>query len=99
MVHGPLLATYLAELIRAQSADRVIGGFEFRFTKPVFVGDEIRVQGTPVDGGADLAVVSGGDAVHAAASARYADRQLFRRGDQAGPFLSVRAGKPAGALR
>jgi hypothetical protein len=55
VVRGPLLAMYLAELTRAQSADRVIRGFEFRFTRPAFVGDEIRVLGTPVDGGIDLA--------------------------------------------
>jgi 3-methylfumaryl-CoA hydratase len=69
VVQGPLLAMYLAELTRAQSADRVIGGFEFRLTRPAFVSDEIRVQGTPVDGGIDLAVVSGGEAVHASATA------------------------------
>jgi 3-methylfumaryl-CoA hydratase len=72
VVQGPLLAIYLAELVRAHITDRTIGGFEFRLARPVFVGDEIRVHGTPVDGGADLAVVSGRDAVHASALARYA---------------------------
>jgi 3-methylfumaryl-CoA hydratase len=71
VVHGPLLAVYMAELARAHSAGRVLKSFEFRLSRPVFVGDEIRVQGTPEDDGADLAVVSGGDAVHASAKARY----------------------------
>ena len=72
VVHGPLLAVYMAELARTHSADRAIGGFEFRLSRPVFVGDEIRVQGAPQPDGADLAVVSGGDAVHASAKIRYA---------------------------
>jgi len=72
VVHGPLLAVYMTELVRAHSAGRGIQGFEFRLSRPVFVGDEFRVQGTPGDDGTDLAVVSGGDAVHASATARYA---------------------------
>jgi 3-methylfumaryl-CoA hydratase len=72
VVHGPLLAVYMAELLRAHSADRAIAGFEFRLSRPVFVGDEFRVQGTPGADGVELAVVSGGEAVHASAKARYA---------------------------
>ncbi len=68
VVHGPLLAVYLAELVRAKVPDRAIGDFTFRLQKPVFVGDDIRVQGTPGDP-IELAVVSGAGDVHASATA------------------------------
>ncbi|OBF17849.1 MaoC/PaaZ C-terminal domain-containing protein [Mycobacterium sp. ACS4331] len=68
VVHGPLLAVYLAELVRAQVPDRQIADFSFRLQKPVFVGDEIRVQGGPGDP-IELAVVSGAADVHASATA------------------------------
>ncbi|MGW0160006.1 MaoC/PaaZ C-terminal domain-containing protein [Mycobacterium sp. NPDC003323] len=69
VVHGPLLAIYLAELIRARAADRAVREFRFRLQRPVFLGDTIRVEGTPGPGGVDLAVTSGAGAVHATATA------------------------------
>jgi 3-methylfumaryl-CoA hydratase len=69
VVHGPLLAVLLAELVRAHQPDRQIGEFVFRLQKPVFVGDPIRVQGTPGDP-IELAVVSGAGDVHASAQAK-----------------------------
>ena len=73
VVHGPLLAIYMAELLRANSGGRSAGGFEFRLQRPVFVGDEIRVQGTPADNGSavELNVVSGNGITHASARATY----------------------------
>jgi 3-methylfumaryl-CoA hydratase len=71
VVHGPLLAIYMAELVRA--AARRPRKFEFALRKPVFVGDAIGVQGTPGDGTAELTVVSGDGTVHAQASAVLAD--------------------------
>lgn len=73
VVHGPLLVLYMAELARAHST-RPIKNFRFRLTKPVFVGDAIRVQGTPAADGAaaELAVVTGSGTVHASAQAEYA---------------------------
>lgn len=72
VVHGPLLAVYMAELVRARAAGRTIRKFEFRLNRPVFVGDAIEVQGTPDDDTVQLAVVSGGGAVHTSASVRLA---------------------------
>lgn len=73
VVHGPLLALYMAELARTRS-DRPVQRLRYRLTKPVFVGDAIRVQGTPtVDGStAELSVISGSGTVHASAQADYA---------------------------
>lgn len=46
VVHGPLTATYLAELPRRNSR-RPIAGFSFRARGPLFDGQPFRVQGTP----------------------------------------------------
>jgi 3-methylfumaryl-CoA hydratase len=70
VVHGPLLAVYMAELLRAH-APAAVARFEFRLQKPVFVGDDIRVEGTPSDSGVELAVVSGSESRHAAATAAF----------------------------
>lgn len=73
VVHGPLLALYMAELARTRS-DRPVQRLRYRLAKPVFVGDEIRVQGSPAADGAtaQLSVVSGSGTVHASAQADYA---------------------------
>lgn len=72
VVHGPLLALYMSELARTQS-DRPLRSFDFRLSKPVFVGDPIRAQGTPAADGdtAELSVISGAGTVHATATACY----------------------------
>lgn len=69
VVHGPLLALHMAELVRANASDRRIREFQFRLSKPVFLGDAIRVEGTPAAESVNLAVVSGAGTVHASANA------------------------------
>jgi 3-methylfumaryl-CoA hydratase len=71
VVHGPLLALYMAELPRDHGAD--IRTFDFRLSRPVFVADAIRVQGSPSDdcSPAELEVVSGDGTVHATGSASF----------------------------
>jgi 3-methylfumaryl-CoA hydratase len=69
VVHGPLLALYMAELVRSATAGDTIRDFSFRLQRPVFVGDPIRVEGTPSGSSIRLAVVSGAATVHATATA------------------------------
>jgi 3-methylfumaryl-CoA hydratase len=69
VVHGPLLALYMAELARAHG--HLLRSFEFRLRNPVFVGDPIEVRGAPDGSAATLEVVSGGG-VHASATASWA---------------------------
>lgn len=69
VVHGPLLAVYMAELVRAHAADRTLRELSFRLQRPVFLGDSIRVTGTPAGASVDLAVTSGASTVHASATA------------------------------
>ncbi|ORA31581.1 MaoC/PaaZ C-terminal domain-containing protein [Mycobacterium aquaticum] len=71
VVHGPLLAIYMAELLRAQDPGHRVARFDFRLRRPVFVGDRIRVQGEPADGAVNLSVVSGSGVAHATATATY----------------------------
>lgn len=66
VVHGPLLAIYLSELVRARAA---VGEFAFTLRRPVFVGDHFRVEGRPEGRTVSLAVVSGTDDVHVTAQA------------------------------
>lgn len=65
VVHGPLLATYLAELVRARSGQS-LRSFDFRLRKPLFLGDAFRLEGRPSGDGDDieLKIVSGTDTVH-----------------------------------
>ncbi len=60
VVHGPLLALYMAELLRANVNGRILRSFEFRLRKPVFVDEQICVEGTPAGDTVELAVVGGG---------------------------------------
>ncbi|MCX5045430.1 MaoC family dehydratase N-terminal domain-containing protein [Aldersonia sp. NBC_00410] len=72
VVHGPLLAVYMAEL--ARSNGKVLSNFEFRLQSPAILGDPLRVEGTPASnaGTVELAVVSGGGRVHASATGQFA---------------------------
>jgi len=68
VVHGPLLAIYMAGLLRTHGVEQDVRTFEFRLRRPVFLGDPFVVEGTPTDGGAELSVRSGEDDIHASAS-------------------------------
>lgn len=70
VVHGPLLALYMAELVRDRFGDRLIREFTFRLQRPAFLGDDIRVEGTPKGSTVALAVTSAGASIiHASATA------------------------------
>jgi 3-methylfumaryl-CoA hydratase len=53
IVHGPLIATYLMELYRAND-DRVLSKFSFRAVSPTFDIAPFKVQGKPTANGASL---------------------------------------------
>ncbi|MGE2713271.1 hypothetical protein ACQI4L_04350 [Mycolicibacterium litorale] len=69
VVHGPLLAIYMAEVPRRHLGGETIKHFEFKLTRAVFVEDPIDVQGTREGDDITLGVVGGGNAVHASARA------------------------------
>jgi 3-methylfumaryl-CoA hydratase len=67
VVHGPLLAMYMADLARMHG--HRLRSFEFRLRRPAFVGDAIEVQGTPDGDTLRMAVVSPDGSHHATATA------------------------------
>ncbi len=51
IVHGPLIATLLVDLVRRQRPDAQMRSFEFKAVRPTFDGRPMRVNGAPgVDG-------------------------------------------------
>ncbi len=53
VVHGPLIATLLADLVR-RHAGRPLRGFQFRANAPLFAGVPFRVIGRPSDDAVEL---------------------------------------------
>ena len=51
VVHGPLLATLLADLVRRNLPDAVLTRFEFRAVRPVFDGASFQLCGAPAPDG------------------------------------------------
>ena len=64
VVHGPLLATLMLELVRAQSPHRAVAKFEFRALAPVFDGQTIQACGRPDGERIDLWIRSTSGAMH-----------------------------------
>jgi 3-methylfumaryl-CoA hydratase len=54
VVHGPLLATLLLDLVQREQPGAAINGFSFRAMRPSFDGQPLRVCGTPTATGAEL---------------------------------------------
>jgi len=54
IVHGPLLATLLLDLVRRERPDAVVRRFAFRAASPLFLGADFRVAGRWTDAGAAL---------------------------------------------
>ncbi|MDX6749353.1 MaoC family dehydratase N-terminal domain-containing protein [Geminicoccaceae bacterium 1502E] len=54
IVHGPLLATFLLDLVRRARPDATVARFEFRALAPVFAGRQLVACGTPDTTGAAL---------------------------------------------
>jgi 3-methylfumaryl-CoA hydratase len=47
IVHGPLIATLLLDLVRRQAPDAVVADFRFKAVRPTFDGRPLRVNGAP----------------------------------------------------
>jgi hydroxyacyl-ACP dehydratase HTD2-like protein with hotdog domain len=60
VVHGPLLALLMAELVRRHAPDRTVHTLRYRLRRPVFAGDPFLVHGGPAgQHAANLAVSAG----------------------------------------
>ncbi|GHF60619.1 3-methylfumaryl-CoA hydratase [Amycolatopsis bartoniae] len=54
VVHGPLLALLMLELVR----DRPVRSLSYRLRRPVFAGEHLRALGDPAPGGASLRIAT-----------------------------------------
>jgi len=68
VVHGPLSATLLLDLVRAQCPGQAIGYYDYRAVRPLIDGAPFRVEGCRTEGGLDLWVVDHSGAVTMQAS-------------------------------
>jgi len=64
VVHGPLLATLMLELVRAHHPDRTLRQFEFRAVAPVFEGQRIEACGEPNGDRIDVWIRGATDSLH-----------------------------------
>jgi len=71
VVHGPLTAILLLDLVRRRAPDRALRSFTFRAQAPLFDDAPFRVEGRPVEGGAELWAVTPVGGVAMAASAEW----------------------------
>jgi len=76
VVHGPLLATLMIELVRAHSSPAAITAFAFRARRPIFDGASFTVCGTPAadSSTAELWIADAGGCVAIAGQAEISGR-------------------------
>jgi 3-methylfumaryl-CoA hydratase len=60
VVHGPLIATLLLDLLRRAMPGAAIGAFSFRATSPLFDGEPFFVRGQPAHDGASVRLWAAG---------------------------------------
>lgn len=73
IVHGPLMATLLVDLVRRERPNERIRAFEFRALAPVFDTHPFTVNGNPQDGGAALWIADHTGQMCMEATAHFAD--------------------------
>ena len=74
LVHGPLLAILLLDLLRREAPDRALTTFDYRAMAPVFDTAPFTVAGAPNEDGASVWIVGADGGVAMAGEARFADR-------------------------
>ncbi|MEV7087486.1 hypothetical protein AB0O07_16540 [Streptomyces sp. NPDC093085] len=73
VVHGPLLALLMMELVRRNAPERRVRSLSYRLHRPAFVGERLLADGTPSEGrGARLRVATHRETRHAAAEVTFA---------------------------
>ncbi|WP_328634976.1 hypothetical protein [Streptomyces sp. NBC_00356] len=74
VVHGPLLALLMLDLVRRNAPERQVGSLSYRLHRPVFAGEHLLATGTPTEDGrgAQLGVATHREGRHASAEVRFA---------------------------
>ncbi|WP_460062680.1 HTD2 family dehydratase [Streptomyces sp. YKOK-I1] len=79
VVHGPLLALLMLELVRREAPERPVRSLSYRLHRPAFAGEHLLADGTPGDEGARLRLATHREARHATAEV------TFDRGSPSSP--------------
>lgn len=72
VVHGPLLALLMLELVRRNAPRRQVRSLSYRLHRPAFLGEHLLASGTPTEGRARLHVATSREARHATAEVTFA---------------------------
>lgn len=72
VVHGPLLALLMLEVVRREATGRRVASLSFRLRRPAFGGEHLLAQGTPSATGALLRTATHREARHATAEVTFA---------------------------
>ncbi|MBZ3906372.1 hypothetical protein [Streptomyces griseiscabiei] len=71
VVHGPLLALLMLELVRRNAPERQVRSLSYRLHRPAFLGEHLLADGTPTDGHARLRLATHREARHATAEVTF----------------------------
>ncbi|MFB8024457.1 MULTISPECIES: hypothetical protein [unclassified Streptomyces] len=72
VVHGPLLALLMLDVVRREAPDRRVASLSFRLRRPAFAGEHLLAGGTPSATGALLRTSTHREARHATAEVTFA---------------------------
>ncbi|MGW1916103.1 hypothetical protein ACWCQS_36630 [Streptomyces sp. NPDC002076] len=72
VVHGPLLALLMLDLVRRNAPERQVRSLSYRLHRPVFVGEHLLADGTPSHGQAELHIATHRETRHAGAEVTFA---------------------------
>lgn len=71
VVHGPLLALLMLELVRRDAPERRVRSLAYRLHRPVFAGEHLLADGTPGDDGARLHIATHREPRHTTAEVTF----------------------------
>ncbi|MFJ4841537.1 hypothetical protein [Streptomyces sp. NPDC088746] len=72
VVHGPLLALLMLEVVRREAPGRRVGALSFKLLRPAFAGEHLLAEGGLSGAGAHLRTATHRDACHATAEVTFA---------------------------
>ncbi|MGW0087149.1 hypothetical protein [Streptomyces sp. NPDC003393] len=72
VVHGPLLALLMLELVRGNAPERQVRSLSYRLHRPAFVGEHLLADGTPTDDQVQLHIATHRETRHAGAEVTFA---------------------------
>ncbi|MDA2806846.1 hypothetical protein [Nocardiopsis suaedae] len=69
LVHGPLLALLMLDVVRRNAPERAVRSYSYRLRRPVYAGEQVMACGEPTPEGVDLHIRTAREDRHATARA------------------------------